>query len=167
MPRMSIMGDVKPDTTGRCFLAPYDNYATNDLFRHLVAVFNDPSSGQAHGFYGRLDVPDNFGSAPVIIPVWTATATTGNCRWRFSYRAVGGDNAESLDQATFQEQVLLTDAAPSAAHNRLAPSLALTAGNLAAGDTIEYLFERLDDSGTDTMAAVALLHDLLFSYTAA
>lgn len=167
MPRQSILGGAKPDTTGRCFLAPYDNYATNDLFRHLVFVFNDPSTGQAHGIYGKFDVPDNFGSAPVIIPIWTATAITGNCRWRFSYRAIGGDDLESLDQATFQEQVSVTDVAPGAAHRRLTPSMSLTAANLAAADTIEYLLERLDDGGLDTMAAVALLHDLIFSYTAA
>lgn len=165
MPRVSVFGDVKPDTTGRCFIAPYDNYATNDIFRHLVVVFNDPAAAQAHGIYGRFDVPANFASAPVIIPIWTATATTGNCRWRFSYRAIGGDDAESLDQGTFQEQISNTDAAPTAAHNRLAPSLALTAANLAAEDTVEFLFERLDDTGVDTMAAVALLHDLIFSYT--
>lgn len=167
MPRVSVFGDIKPDTTGRCFLAPYENYGSNDLFRHMVAVFADPAAGQVHGLYGKFDVPDNFGSAPAIVPVWTAAAITGNCRWRFSYRAVGGDNAESLDQATFQEQVSLTDAAPGTAHFRLAPSIALTAGNFAAGDSVEYLFERLDDGGIDTLAAPALLHDLVFSYTAA
>lgn len=166
MSRMSILGDSKPDTTGRCFLAPYDAFATNDLFKHLVYIFNDPSSGQAHGIYGRFDVPEDYGSSPVIVPKWTTTAVVGNCRWRFSYRAVGGDDLESLDQDTFQEVVSITDVARSAAHRLLIPGFTLTGGNLAGADAVEYLFERLDDGGVDTMAAVAILHDLVFTYTA-
>jgi hypothetical protein len=161
----SILGaNVIPDNTGRCFLEPYPVKATNDIFKHLVFIFNDPSSGQAHGIYGVFLVPQNYVGSPKIRPVWTSTATSGNCRWRFSYRAIGGDDAESLDQAAFQEQVLVTDAAPSAAHERNVPDISLTGSNLAAGDTVEFLLERLDDSGTDTMAAAAILHDLLFQY---
>lgn len=163
---LSILGGgVLPDATGRCTVQPYNNFATNDIYRHAVVVFNDPSAGQAHGIYGVFEVPQNYVGTAAIIPRWTSTATTGNCRWRFSYRAIGGDDAESLDQATHQEQVSVTDAAPSAVHERNTPSMALTGTNLAAGDTVEWLFERLDDTGTDTMAAAATLHDLVFSYS--
>lgn len=162
--QISIFGALRPDTTGRAFFEPYDLKATNDLYRHFVAVFNDPSAGQAHGFYGRFLVPQNYVGTPRIKPVWTSTATTGNCRFRISYRTVGGDNTTSLDQTTHEEQVSVTDAAPGAAHLRLVPELTLTAANFAAGETVEFLFERLDDSGIDTMAAAALLHDLIFEY---
>jgi len=164
--QISILGPATiPDTTGRCFVEPYTVKATNDLFAHLVIVFADPGGAEEHGIYGVFTVPQNYSGSPVVIPVWTSTATSGNCRWEFSYRAVGGDDSESLDQATFQEEVQVTDAAPTATDRRLAPTgMALTAGNLAAGDTVEFYFKRLDDSGTDTMAAAATLHELLFQY---
>ncbi len=153
-----------PDATGRCFFEPYDVKATNDLFKHLVATFNDPAAAEAHGFYGAFEVPQNYVGTPAVKIVWTSTATTGNCRWRFSYRTVGGDDTTSLDQATFEEQVSVTDAAPTATDRRLEASATLTAANFSAGETVEFLFERLDDSGTDTMAAAATLHKLVFSY---
>lgn len=165
--RISILGfGTLPDTTGRCFPEPYTVKASGDFFRHVVLIFNDPSGGQAHGIYGAFDLPQNYVGSPKIYPVWTSTATSGNVKWDFDYRAVGGDDAESLDQSgTFQENLTVTDAAPSAAHERNTPSMSLTAGNLAAGDTIEFFFTREDGSGTDTMAAAAILHDLLFEYT--
>ena len=153
---------VVPDSTGRCWTEPYDIAASNDVWKHLLWRFADPSSGQTHGIYGQFLIPQNYVQSPLIIPVWTATATSGNCAWRFTYRAIGGDNSESLDQTSNQEQVSLVDAAPGAAHRRLTPTVALTAANLAAGDTVEFLFERNNTS--DTMAADALLHDLLFQY---
>jgi len=163
--QLSILGaGTVPDTTGRCFIEPYTVKATNDVWAHLVLIFADPSAAQAHGVYGQFVVPQNYVGTAVVIPIWTSTATAGNCRWRFTYRAVGGDDAESLDQTTQSEQVLATDAAPSAANERNTPSMALTSANIAAGDTIEFLFERLDDTGTDTMAAAAMLHDLIFQY---
>ena len=160
----ALSANAVPDNTGRCFFEPYNVKATNDKFWHLVGVLADPAGGEAHGFYGQFLVPQNYVGSAVIIPFWTSTATSGNCRMRFSYRAIGGDDAESLDQATYQEQVSVTDAAPSAAHERNTPSMALTSANLAAGDTVEFLFERLDDTGVDTMAAAALIHDLIFQY---
>lgn len=119
-----------------------------------------------HGLHGQFTVPQNYVTTAVIIPVWTSTAITGNCRWRFTYRSVGGDDTTSLDQTGNEEQVSLTDAAPGAALRRMTPTgLALTSANFAVGETVEYLFERNDDSATDTMAADAILVDLLFQYS--
>jgi len=162
--QISIFGALRPDTSGRAFFEPYDVKATNDLFKHFVGVLNDPSAAQAHGFYGRFLVPQNYVGSAVIKPVWTSTATTGNVKLDFDYRAIGGDDAESLDQGTFQESLTVTDAAPSAAHERNVPSLSMTSSNLAAGDTVLFYVTREDGSGTDTMAAAAILHDLLFEY---
>lgn len=164
--QVSLLGpNTIPDTTARCFWETFDVKATNDVWKNLVVIFNDPSSGQAHGIYGQMTIPQNYVGTAVIVPIWTSTATSGNCRWRFTYRTVGGDDTTSLDQSGSEEAVSLTDAAPSAALRRLAPTgLALTSANLAAGETLEFLFERLDDSGTDTMAAAAILFDLLLQY---
>jgi len=160
----SVLGMIQIDASGRCWIEPYDLAATNDIFRHPIIRLKDPASGNQHGFYGTFWVPNNYVSSPVIVPIWTATATSGNCRMNFAYRAIGGDNTESLDQSSLQESVSVTDAAPGAAHRRMTPPISLTAGNFAAQDTIEYYFSRFDDSGVDTMAADMLLHDLIFQY---
>lgn len=153
-----------PDTTGSCFFNTFDQTATNDLFKHMVVQFiATPSTGAEYGIYGTFRVPQNYVGTAAIIPDWTSATTTGNARWEFSYRAVGGDDAESLDQTTFQEEVQVTDAAPSAAFERNTPSLALTSGNLAAGDTVEFYFKRSKD-GNDTIGDSLTLHDLNFSY---
>jgi hypothetical protein len=163
--QMSILGAASvPDATGRCFMEPYSIKATNDLFRHMVFVFNDPSSSEAHGIYGVFLIPQNYVGTPRVYPVWTSTATSGNVKWDFDYRAIGGDDTESLDQNSFQQQLTVTDAAPSATNERNTPSLSLTAGNLAAGDTVEFYLTREDGGGVDTMAAAATLHDLIFEY---
>lgn len=153
------------DGTGRCFFEPYVIKATNDIFNQLALIFNDPTSGQTHGIYGVFTIPQNWASASTIVIVWTSTATSGNCRWQFQYRAIGGNDSESLDQTTFQEAVPVTDAAPTSVNLRLTASISLTDGNLAIGDTVEFYFSRYDDSGTDTMAAAASVHSLLFQYT--
>jgi len=45
-------------------------------------------------------------------------------------------------------------------------SISLTSGNLAAGDTVQFIFSRegADAGGGDTMAAAMRLFDLYFQY---
>ncbi len=163
--RMSIMGALAPDSTGNAFFEPYAIKASNDTFQHLVAILNDAASDC--GFYGTFNVPKNYVGTAKIIPVWTSTATSGNAEFGFAYRAIGGDDAESLDQASFQEGPLyVQDAAPSASHERNTPSISLTSANLAADDTVEFYFFRDNNStgGADDMAAAVILHDLIFEY---
>jgi hypothetical protein len=164
--QLPILGaNTVPDTTGRCWVEPYSTIATNKVWAHLVFRFLDPASGNNHGLYGQFTVPQNYVSSPVIVPILTTTATSGNMSLWFTYRDVPGNNTTSLDQTGNTQQVNATVAAPGAAHRRLAPTtLTLTAGNLAAGDTVEFLFERRDNSAVDTMAADFVLFDLLFQY---
>jgi hypothetical protein len=152
--RISIMGTLNPDTTGDVWPEPYSVKATNDLFDHMVMIFTDDGSNK-NGAFGLFNVPQNYVGTPKIIPVWTSTLTTGNVVWDFDYRAVGGDDAESLDQASYQESVTVTDAAPSAAHERNTPEMALTGSNLAAGDTVAFKI---------SLDGAAILHDLVFEY---
>lgn len=163
--QISILGaNTVPDNSGRCWLEPYDVVATNDVWKMLVFRFKDPAANQAHGLYGQFTVPVNYVSAAAVIPVWTSTAIVNNCQWRFTYRTVGGDNTTSLDQTSNEQQVRQSDAAPGAAHRRLTPSITLTAANFSPSETVEFLFERQDLASDDTMAADAVLFDLLFSY---
>lgn len=160
----SIFGSLVPDGTGRAFFDSYALKATNDLFKHVVGVLKNPGAGEAHGFYGIFHVPQNYVGTAKIIPAWTSGTITGNVKLDFDYRAIGGDDAESLDQATFQESLTLTDVAPSAANERNIPSFSLTSTNLAVGDTVEFYITREDGAGTDTLADDITLHDLIFEY---
>lgn len=162
--RIPILGwATVPDTSGSVFLEPYTVKATNDVWGRLVAVFNDTAT--RIGLRGGFTVPKNFVGNAKLIAVWTTTATSGDVEWDCDYRAVGGDDSESLDQAGTQESVNLNDTAPSAAHERMETSITLTSSNFAVDDEVEFEFFRDGSDGGDTIAAAVLLFALLFEYT--
>jgi len=160
--RISILGNVVPDTSGNIFAEQLDVKGTNDLYDFLVWVFNDTATKLT--LHGRFHVPKNYVGTAAIILVWTSTITTNNVVWDFDYRAVGGDNAESLDQATHQESVTVTDTAPTAGMNRMEVSVSLTAGNLAADDTVEFLLSRDGADAADDLVGAVILVDAFFQY---
>lgn len=162
--RIPILGfGTVPDNSGNVFFEPYTIKATNDVWGRLVAIFSDTVT--RIGLRGGFTIPKNYMGTPKIIVVWTSTATTGNAVWDFDYRAVGGDNLESLDQVGVQEAATVTDAAPTAAHNRLEASITLIATNLAVDDEVEFEFFRDGANASDTMAAAAIVFEVLFEYT--
>lgn len=151
-----------PDTSGDVFQEPYSVKATNDTWDYLVWIFNDTAT--RIGLVGNFQVPQNYVGTAVIKVYWTSTATSGDVEWDFDYRAVGGDDTESLDQAGTQESVNQNDTAPSAVNERMTASLTLTSGNFAVGDTVQFeLFRDGTDAG-DTLADAVILHALTFSY---
>jgi hypothetical protein len=161
--RIPILGaHTVPGSSGDVFFEPYPIKATNDIFDHIVVVFNDTAT--RIGLHGIFDVPQNYVDSANIIVHWTATATTGDVEWDFDYRAIGGDDTESLDQGTVQESVNQNDTAPSAVNERMTVTLAITDGNLAAGDTIEFALFRDGTDAGDTMSAAAIVHSVLFEY---
>lgn len=161
--RLPILGFATvPDTTGTAFFQPYSIEATNDVWRHLVLTLNDTAAD--HGIYGKFAVPVGYVDTANLIIVWTATAIVGDVEYDFMYRAVGGDDIESLDQAGNDEDVNSEDTAPSAINERLELTIALTDGNFAAEDTVEFFFSRDGTDGGDTMAAAALVFGLFFEY---
>lgn len=163
--RVSILGHATlPDNSGNCFFEPYSIKATNDVWRHGHWIFRNAGSAQIK-LYGLFNIPKNFGSAPKIIIIWTTTATSNNTVWDFEYRAVGGNDTESLDQATPQEQLTVTDAAPSATDERLETSINLNAANLAVNDEVEFFIARDKSDAADNMAAAAQLVVLYFEYS--
>lgn len=159
-----ILGvNTVPDTSGSVFMEPFDIKSTNDVWKFLVFIFNDTAT--RIGLRGQFRVPQNYVGTAAIIFEWTATATSGNVVWDFDYRAVGGNDTESMDQAGTQESVTVTDAAPTAANNKLAASVNLTSANLAAGDLVEFELFRDGTDGAETMAAAATLFGAYFSYS--
>lgn len=162
--RIPILGfQTKPDTSGNVFFEPYSVKATNDNWGHMVAVFNG-ATGTRMLLYGAFNVPANYVGTAKIIVHWTSTATSGDVEWDFDYRAIGGDDTESLDQATAVESVNQNDTAPSATDERMTCTLALTSANLAAGDTVEFILARDDSDAGDTLAGAVTVHSVLFEY---
>jgi len=163
--RKPILGfGTLPNTGGEVFFEPYSVKATNGVWKRLVLIFNGSLSTR-NGVAGGFSVPKNYvGSANLII-VWTSTATTGDVEWDFDYRAVGGNDTESLDQSGTQESVNSNDTAPSAAHERMEISIPLTDGNFTIDDEVEFeLFRDQVDAG-DTMAAAAIVFSVFFEYS--
>lgn len=163
MPQQTIFNQsTRVDGTGNVSLANYATLATNANFPANVFVFPDPAADEKVS--GSFQVPEDYSSGANILLTWTAVATSGNVDWGFDYRAISGNDTESLDQSTFQEQVNATDAAPSAAHERNQITISLTDSNIAAGDTIEFTLKRRTNN--DTMADDAILFHAEFDYTA-
>jgi len=161
--RIPILGfAAKPDTSGNVFLEPYDVKATNDVWDRMVLIFNDTAT--RIGVHGGFTVPKNYVGSAKIVVVWTSTATSGDVEWDFDYRAVGGNDTESLDQSGTQETVNLNDTAPGAAHRRLECLLSLTSTNLTADDEVEFTLFRNGTVAGDTMAAAAIVFNVLFEY---
>lgn len=154
---------TRPDDSGNVFWEPFHVKATNDVWRHGVWVYNNVGTARII-LYGSFLVPKNYVGTPSIILPWSASILTGNVVWDIDYRAVGGDNAESLDQLGAQESLTVTDAAPTAAWNRLTASVNLTAANLAADDMVQFLIARDKSDAADTMAGAALLFGAWFQY---
>jgi hypothetical protein len=151
-----------PDASGEVFPIPADAVMTNDNWKHLITGFADGSTRT--GLYGQFSVPEDYLDTANLIIVWSAPATAGDVEWDFDYRAVGGNDVESLDQATAQESVNTNDTAPSAIWERMELVIALTDGNFTAEDIVEFFFARDKSDAGDTMAATAYLFDLLFEY---
>jgi hypothetical protein len=160
---ISLLGpQTVPDATGNVWQQPYSILATNLVWKNLVYIFAD--AGITNYLYGVFTIPQNFVSAPVIVFIWTATATANSVVWGFDYRVVGGTDTTSLDQTTAVESVTVTSNAPTATDRRIRVTVALTSANLAAGSTLEFRLSRNPSNGSDTMAASAELFDALLNY---
>lgn len=162
--RRSIFNSLRPDASGNVWWEPLTVAATADRWRHGVLRFKKTASRvRADGVF---TVGSDYAGATAarFVAVWSSTGTSGNVVMTIPYRAVGGDNAESLDSTGEQEAVSITDAAPTAALNRLQVSGNATPGNFAAGDTVQFSFDRDGASASDTLSADLLLVDLLFEY---
>lgn len=167
--QISVLGaNTVPDNSGNCWQEPYTILATNDVWGLMVWRFGSSNAAQPTtriGLRGQFTVPQNYAGTASFIPIWTATVTSGNVVWDFDYRTVSGDDAVSLDQSGTEESITVTDAAPSAANRRLTPSLSPTSANFTAGETVEFELFRDGADGNDTMAASAILFELIFQYS--
>lgn len=154
---------LTPDTGGNSWFQPYSITAANDVMLYNVGVASSTSAKT--GFYGQAYIPADFNGGCSVTVLWTSPLTTGDVVYDFAYRGIGGDDAESLDQATFVETITATDSAPSAVDERNKVTLPLTCSNLAADDTLQFYISRDGADAADTLASDAVIHDVLFNYS--
>lgn len=160
--RLPILGvNTKPNDP--VFPEPYTVKATNDNWRHMGFIF--PDTGSRDGLSGMFTVPKGYASQANLVIAWTSIITAGVLGWEFDYRAVGGDDAESYDQSTPQETILLTDNAPTSVNNRLVVIGALTDGNFSPDDDVEFELFRNGSGSIDTLVGAAILKRLFFQYS--
>jgi hypothetical protein len=160
--RRSILGwNMKPDNSGDVTVQPLSLLATNDVWDHHVVVFGDTAT--RIGLHGAFQVPEDYVGGGKFVAEWSAAQTSGDVVIEVDYRAVGGNDAESLDQAGTQESLTVTDTAPSAAWERMEAELAATAGNFAANDICQFTVFR-DGTAADTLAGNLVLTNLFFEY---
>lgn len=156
---------TKPDGSGNVSIEPFSVAATNDQWDDFVIRFKDTST--RIGLYCSIRVPPNYnasGTSGILIE-WSTPNTSNDVEWDVDYRAVGGDDSESLDQSGTQESVNNNDTAPGAAWRRLECLIPITAGNLAAGDRLQLIIFRDGTDAGDTLNADAFLFDAFLQYT--
>jgi hypothetical protein len=151
-----------PDTSGNVFAIPMSIDRTTAPWRAYTVCFKD--SGTRIGWHGRFRVPQNYIGTAIILVEWATSATTGDVVWDFDYRAIGGDDTESTNQAGTQEAVTVTDTAGSAAWEKVTPTMSLTSTNLAANDEVYWTLFRDGVQAADTLAAAAFVDDLVFRF---
>jgi len=159
---------TRPDDTGECWFEPADLvFGANDLARQFLLRLGSNNAAAPtvkHGVYGSFRVPKNYVGTPMVVIEWVGTLTSGNVVFDFDYTAVGGDGAETFDPAAWQESVTVTDAVAGTARFKSTPTVAITGGNLAVDDIVEFFFGRDGADGADTMAGSAWVAELILQY---
>lgn len=159
--RVYIGSLLTPDASGNVFWQPSSILDTNDLLPTVqVLIFKDTATKDKSSCV--FAVPKNFIGTAKFGVVWKTTATSGNVVWNFDYRATA--DAESLDQATFQESLAVTDAAKGTTNQMNDANVAATSANFAVDDLVLLTVARDGTSGSDTMAASAQLYEVYFEY---
>ena len=159
--QLPILGpSTLPDTSGNVYAEPAAIVLqANDRYSQLVFVFVDTATRILLG--GAFIVPQNYVGTPKVGLIWATTATSGNADWEFDYKAIA--DGESADPSSDDESVGAVVAAPDTARLTKVTEIALTGGNFAAGDLVQFSIAR-DGSESDTIAAGLFLLAAYFSY---
>lgn len=165
---MSIWPSM-PDASGNVAPTTYDATlgTANDVWKHEVMAFNDTSTDLRA--YGTFKVPPDYVGGAAFEVSWVAdnNVITGKVRWSVPYRVLDVDG--SMDQATAQETPTnatgTTVSGTADGWNKTSIG-SPTAGNFVAGRKVEFALERTgSDTTNDTMAARALVDDLVFRWS--
>jgi len=130
----------------------------------IAKNYSFEDTGEQAGRDFEFGIPPKYANGANIVAIWTSKAIVGDVLFRFDYRAVGGDDVETLDQVSPQESVEVIDSAPSSPGKRMKAVLPLTDGNFQPGDTVK-IRHIVDGADTrHTMAAVVEIRGLYFEY---
>lgn len=164
--RLSIIDRFLPDTSGSVYWQPSSVLDTNDRFPHEVLVL--PDSGTDIAASAQFAVPKNYSSTttdPTVVIVWRSSATTGDLRVTVATYVASGDNTTSMDPTTDTEaSAAVTDTAGGAAMRRMEFSVTLTKANYSADASVLLKLTRTGSNVGDTLAASAIVEDVLFQY---
>ncbi len=169
--RPSILANAWSDpaqTTDPAFVEPLSMVATNARWPEPIWRFGSNNAAQPTvrlGLMGSFFVPKNYASGAVLVVTWTATLTTGNVVWDFEYRSVVEGSTETVDQTGQAESLTVTDAAPSTALAPQEVTIALTDGNFAIDDLVQFFLARDGVVAGDTMAGSVILLGAQFEYS--
>lgn len=169
--RFSLLNhSLRFDTTGNCYPAALaDVLAGND--NGVAIAFKEASTAWLRGTF---ELPESWTAKTVqVCVVWTANATAGNVDWHFRYKVIAGNDTTVADialTATTDEgasgaYLSSIDAAPSVAKERLTAFFALTESFLVSDGTLIWELQRDSADADDTMAATAVVLDVLFDVT--
>jgi hypothetical protein len=149
-----------PDTSGNVWAEPAALTQTNDRYPQLLWRYKDTGTKISVGF--RFIVPNDYVGSPVFGLVWTSTATSGDVVWDLDYSCAA--RTASLDPSADEEALTVTSTAPGSSQTGVSPTVSATAANLSAGQVIQGSLSRDGASGSDTMAADAVLYGFYFQY---
>lgn len=164
--RIPVLGAMtKPDSSGEVWFEPFSIEGSNDLYDHLVLVFDDPSGRVA--CYGSFEVPKDYVGSGKFILIYTSPTTAGN-RFRFELdiNAVGDSDTESLDPSASSASAAVNASPPSTAFNRMETSMSLS--GLTASESV--VFGLFRDGGqaspnNDDVADKAMILAVMFEYS--
>ena len=146
---------------GNVYPAPSSSVLTNDLYPGVVLIFQD--TGTKDSVSGRWRVPANYVGSSAMKLAWASGGTSGNnVVWDLDYRAIA--SGEGMDPTTHQESITVTEADDTTAWDLVVSSITITAGNLAAGDIVEFLLSRDGANASDTLASDVALFWAEFQY---
>jgi hypothetical protein len=170
----SILGDETPDPGVPLDLISNQITAAGapSIGRNLAYVMAD--GGADEGFSGSFDVPPTYVGSPVLIIKGVLDGTPGAAQTlQFGFRKRANANNEAADGTFDAEQtsqvsgraddLVGSNGAGYADEDLAVFEIALTAGDYAAGDCVEYYFY-VDSSGTD-YAGNFLPRSILFQYS--
>lgn len=148
--------------------APYPKSSilddTNDRFPHVAWAFRNSGTGAKY-LGGSISTPSNYTSSGTvkILIIWRTSATSGDVKFFVSYKSIATD--ETFDPSTDDEALTVTTTAKATTLWRAISEVTLTASNLVANETLLWRLGRAADDAADTLAAEALVEDVLLEYT--
>jgi hypothetical protein len=146
-------GSCRPDDSGKVFFQPWTVVSASSLWKGLVLTYND--STELVYCHGTFDVPKNYtaSTSNAFLIDWTSTATTGNRVWFADYRTVDFTSTEDFGSTTAQQSTSFTDAAPGTAEGGVRAVIAVSSGNFAASDVVQYRIGINGNNASDTHGA--------------